>query len=113
MFKKSPNVITGVYVIRDDVAGVYGIPIILESDGLARRQFIDYLAQDSVYGHRSEFSLHHIADYCSASATYYPLKEKDRIILSYSDVKDAVDRLRSEAGAAVGVQPPQAASSDL
>ena len=60
MFKKCSNVITGVYVIRDDVAGVYGIPIILESDGLARRQFIDYLAQDSVYGHRDEIGRAHV-----------------------------------------------------
>lgn len=120
--KKSERILTGIYVIEDVVAKKFGIPIPLESDGLARRQFVDFLAQPNIYPHREEFVMVKVADYCDATATYYPIAKEDRQEVLAVDVAKEVDdvfdtlykrQFEAKSGAAVGAEPPQAASSHL
>lgn len=109
MFNKKSNAgktLLPIFVIRDIVAESYGVPIPLESEGMAKRQFCDFLAQFNVYPHRGEYMMIHVADYCPKTATYYPIKDIDRKTYIFDDVKEAVERLRAEQGAAVGGATP-------
>lgn len=111
------SILSKICVVHDVAARSYGVPMVYETEEMCRREFVSFLAQNQIFFHGDDYEACIIGEYCNRSGKIYSFDEP--VILRFSDVKEAVDllrdRVRAEAlkrGAAVGGNPPQAASSD-